>query len=259
MNGKRGMAPLDKWQRFFSVLMLVAILITALAPTPRAGARHKLEQMFYLAEEDYNTPFIGSYFWIHSLPFESKSFAGFAGYEQHSAHFALNPVHGIARITKFAGELVEIADLKFLAREEPGATTPSPKIYLSEDFWREAAGGSLDILGREILLDGQTVRVAGIIHENSGYFAGTEIWLPMRVSDPSARTESLRIVGRLREGVTWKDAQKELSRLARAQSNDLRYLLHCKLIPANEPIVFMTHDSQIEIVSRRAPVRQKGS
>ena len=236
-------------QRWFSVLVLVAILITAIAPTPRTGASHQSSQMFYLAEEDYNTPFIGSYLWMRALPIESKSFAGFAGYEQTSAHLALGSLDRIVHITRFAGDLLEVADLKFLAREESSLNSGTHKVYLSERFWRRFTGGDLDILGREIMLDGKPFRVAGVLYDDGGYFAGTEVWAPMRLSEPAARAESLRIFGRLREGVSWKEAQKELTRLARGQPNPLRHLIHCKLIPATEPIIFMDRDGQLELVA----------
>ena len=253
------MTPWDKWQRSLTVLMLVAILITAAAPTPRCGTGRVTEPMFYLAEEDYNTPFMGSYLWLRALPFQSESFAGFAGYEQYGGHYSLGERQGLAHVVQFAGDLVGVAGLEFLAREDPRKASPGPRVYLSETFWRQATGGSFDILGQQLTLDGQTCRVAGILRETTGYFAGTEIWAPLRVTEQAARTESLRIVGRMRAGATWKEAQRELTRLARRQPAPLNQLGSCKMIPASGPITFVRRETEFEIVSRHARVWEKDS
>ena len=234
------MTPLDKRQQLFSVLVLVAILVTAAVPSHRTGRTPGEQKIFYLAEQDYNTPLIQSYSAIRSFPLESKAFSGFAGFEQHAGQFNLEKFRGLAQVTSFAGRLLDLADIHLLVRDTSPSDPNAQKVYLSESFWREFADASLGILGQEIFLDGRRVKVAGITYDPDGFFAGTEIWVPMRPSASGANTESLRILGRVADGVTWKEAQKELDRLVRQAARKSDELRSCKMIPAAEPITFVS-------------------
>jgi len=86
---------------------------------------------------------------------------------------------------------------------------------LSHGLWQRRFGGSRDILGSAIELDGQRVRVIGVMPR--GFFFPTEhtqLWLTMTMS-PGERTvrtqDTWRVVGRLKPGVALARAQTEMS------------------------------------------------
>lgn len=245
MRNERERSEAERWQRWGALLLLVAILITAAAPSPRAGKGGKADRIFYLAEEDYNTPFIGSYLMVRALPFGSDCFSGFAGYEQHFSRLETPERPVLAQVTRFAGRLLEVAEVQFIARAEPGS---GGRIYISERFWHEQFDAEVEVLGRELTVDGKAYRVAGITREQGGMFGDTDLWIAMSLREPAAQTESLRIVGRLREGVGWHQAEKELARFVRRLGIEQGQPFLWRMIPVSgtlrfesEPPAFVLH------------------
>jgi predicted permease len=109
----------------------------------------------------------------------------------------------------------------------PGEDTLSaqPVAMLSENFWERRFAGDPSVLGRKLTLNGTEVTIVGITPRD---FAGTwltvpDLWVPMVVQARLVyRLESLhdesneccRLYGRLRPGLTPRQAAEELNALA---------------------------------------------
>jgi len=67
---------------------------------------------------------------------------------------------------------------------EDGEAGAAPSALISESAWRRRFGAREDVIGREIRLDGETVRIAGVMPDHFALPAtSTGIWLPLRFSE----------------------------------------------------------------------------
>jgi predicted permease len=90
-----------------------------------------------------------------------------------------------------------------------------PKVaLLSDHLWRSTFHSDPGILNRAITLDGVAYTVLGVMPHGFEYPSAVEIWTPAGIA-PSAYDDFnhtyVRILGRLREGVTLAQAQKTLN------------------------------------------------
>lgn len=108
----------------------------------------------------------------------------------------------------------------FLPQEDQGAV-PSSVAVISHRFWQRRFGLSRAVIGQPMALDGRTYKVIGVLPANFRYagepIAGTatdiDVWLPLSANPltPSARgLRFLKVVGRLRDGVTVARAREEI-------------------------------------------------
>ena len=110
--------------------------------------------------------------------------------------------------------------------EEDRAALSSPVAVISHACWQRRFGADPSVVGRDVLLNGRTFRVVGVMPEG---FAGTEIvytpevWVPMTMQawiEPGNEwlerrsTQNIFAVGRLKDGVSVEQAQASLNRLA---------------------------------------------
>src|ERR687890_94819 len=90
---------------------------------------------------------------------------------------------------------------------------------LSHGFWQRRFGGEPGAVGREVTLDGQAYTVVGVLPAgfNFALLADPEVWTPVAPTpDVAARRYMhwVKVVGRLKEGVTLEAAQAQLSTVA---------------------------------------------
>jgi putative ABC transport system permease protein len=85
----------------------------------------------------------------------------------------------------------------------------SPRVaILSDRFWRERFGGRIDVLGREVLLDGRPATIVGVLPKSD--FA-PDLMLPL-VIDP---------VSRLRDGVSLEQARADMASIGEQLEREL--------------------------------------
>jgi putative ABC transport system permease protein len=103
----------------------------------------------------------------------------------------------------------------FDAREDqPGGDRV---VVLSDGLWKRRFGGDPDITGRRLVLSGNSFTVIGVMPPGFRYpvIPNAEIWAPMQAEPTAGRGNAfLRVVGRLREGVTLAGARAEMSAIA---------------------------------------------
>ena len=91
--------------------------------------------------------------------------------------------------------------------EQPG----SPHVViLSDRFWRERFGGRIEVLGREVLLDGRPATIVGVLPKSD--FA-QDLRLPLVIDDASRDygEHSVVVVARLRDGVSLEQARADMA------------------------------------------------
>jgi putative ABC transport system permease protein len=102
------------------------------------------------------------------------------------------------------------------------------QVLISHRFWHARFGASSDAIGATIVLDGLPSRIIGVIP--AGFQIATvnaAVWEPLTMSKDWETRHSVRggqtwfVVGRLRPGVTFDQAQAEMSAIAR-RLNDRR-------------------------------------
>jgi putative ABC transport system permease protein len=89
-------------------------------------------------------------------------------------------------------------------------------VLLSDGLWQRRFGGSRDVIGRTISLDGRPYTVIGVLPPRVGLASDAELWHPL-APDPASRRDNhmLGVVGRLRPGVTIETASGEMRAIAR--------------------------------------------
>ena len=90
-------------------------------------------------------------------------------------------------------------------------------VILSHGLWERRFAGDRGIVGREIKLNGSSYSVIGVMGKECRFPVATALWTPLALTpqDRSARgNHYLRIVARLKDGVTESQARAELATVA---------------------------------------------
>jgi putative ABC transport system permease protein len=113
--------------------------------------------------------------------------------------------------------------------EEDRKTQPSNVVVLSHGFWQRRLGGSTDVLGQSLNLDGGTYTAIGVLPADFRYpgepLAGSateiSVWFPMSANQIVGSVRSVRylkVAARLRDGVSVAQGREEARRLGAALS-----------------------------------------
>src|SRR5262245_16047185 len=99
-----------------------------------------------------------------------------------------------------------------------------PVAIISDKLWRERFGAARDILERRIVLNDRTCSIVGVMPPGfAGLSFATDLWVPsMMVSLTSTNPKVVQdrgnrwlgAIGRLRDGVSFQQAQDDLTRVA---------------------------------------------
>jgi predicted permease len=99
-------------------------------------------------------------------------------------------------------------------------------IVISHSLWQQRYGGSRDVLGRVVRLDGQPVEIIGVMPAGFEYrplWGETKYWRPLNFTKDQQEWRDFRVFtlfGRLRPGATLVRAAAELAPLAAVQAHD---------------------------------------
>jgi putative ABC transport system permease protein len=98
--------------------------------------------------------------------------------------------------------------------------SPTPReVVLSDGLWRRRFAGDRGVVGREVSLAVERYTVVGVVPRGLEYPVDADVWAPLEIDrsllSPPARTARfLRVVTRLRSGVSVAQPQAELSTIA---------------------------------------------
>ena len=93
-----------------------------------------------------------------------------------------------------------------------------PVAVIGYEVWRDRLGSDPAILGKSIKLGDGFVSVVGVMNEGYAFPVKHDVWVPLRVDrlDRTPRSGSvLPVFGRLAEGASYEDAQKEIDLIGR--------------------------------------------
>jgi putative ABC transport system permease protein len=154
-------------------------------------------------------------------------FEGLGAYDDAEVNFAAadGPPERLAGGYFGSGVLRQLGVRPSLGRgfrdeeERPGA---APTAIIGHDLWQDRFGGSRDVLGRTVRIDGMTRTIVGVMPAGFAFPHHQQVWLPLRI-DPAAsqrgRGPSYDVIGRLKDGVSIEQAQAQLATLvARIES-----------------------------------------
>jgi predicted permease len=117
---------------------------------------------------------------------------------------------------------------------------------LSDDFWRRRFGSDPGIVGHKILIEAKPYTVIAVLPEGfdfsvPGYFANAELWVPsvLRNDEAQRGKDYLRVIGRLKAGVSLAQGQAEMKAIAQGLTTEHPELgaIGIDLIPLREQIV----------------------
>ncbi len=106
-------------------------------------------------------------------------------------------------------------------------TRPSNVVLLSHSFWQRRFGGSPDVAGQALALDGGAYTVIGVLPVGfrypgeplAGAAADIDLWLPLSsnpIVDSDRAVRFLKVIGRLKPGIPPDQAREDLQRVGGA-------------------------------------------
>jgi putative ABC transport system permease protein len=118
-------------------------------------------------------------------------------------------------------EIFAVLGVRPLHGRELARTTGDREVVLTEAFWQRAFGRAPDVLGRSLVLDGNSYAIVGVVPSSSGYPEEADVWVPLAFEE-SALREGMRgaryldAVARVRPGHTVAAAAAEVDAFVRA-------------------------------------------
>src|SRR5215831_15685516 len=223
----------------------------------------KPDQLMYLTAE---APAIGSARNALSVPEYTEfrqmnqSFAAVGAYSTGGAAYTTGEVNVTAgdrplRVSSISvdAQLLKALSIqpeqgRFFSDEETArwtGTLPPPIAILSHELWRTAFGGR-PLVGQKVEIEGRLHEIVGIMPPGADVMDNhTQVWLPLWLHPNMARQRGahvLYVVARLKDGVTAKVAQTELSTFLENWGDRVGTTEH---VPTNRPLHAIDHTLQL--------------
>ena len=128
----------------------------------------------------------------------------------------------------------------FLPEEqEPGKGNV---IILSRGYWQRRFGGDKGVIGQTVHLNGDAVRIVGVMPDYVKFPADVQLWTPWTIgpNTRNARGRFLVTVARLKPGITFAQAQADMDLVStntRAELKDFDVNWGVTVVPLSEQIV----------------------
>ena len=93
-------------------------------------------------------------------------------------------------------------------------------------LWQRRFGGRRDVIGTTVQINGNDVTVVGVLPKDFAFFEPAAVWMPIRFdnSDRTAGGRYLRVLARLKPGVSWEQADLEMRAIARRRAIEMPQL-----------------------------------
>src|SRR5437899_8849166 len=117
-------------------------------------------------------------------------------------------------------EVAPILGRNFLEPEEH--TGNDHVALLTHSFWKERLGADPGWIGRALTINGQPFVVVGILPANFRYvlMPSAQIFIPLNLEKTSRGENFMSVIGRIKPGVSLRQAQSEMESIARALEKD---------------------------------------
>ncbi len=211
-----------------AILSLVCAVFQAGLPFPDAGRLVHVYQTESGAAEYSSLSYVDyRYYREHT-----RSFSSLAAHYTAPLHFVSGNesaaiLGSVASPNYFATLGLQPVRGRFFSGDEDRVPGHDPVVVLGYRFWQSRFGGSPDVIGREIRLNGATFTVVGVAPpELVGVEFGrvqVSLWIPASMFRVGYKycdglapgCNMVRLIGRLAPGVRVAEAQTELTTLAR--------------------------------------------
>jgi predicted permease len=92
-----------------------------------------------------------------------------------------------------------------------------PAVLVSDGYWRQHLGSPRDLSQSHLKIDDSVFSVIGVLPAGFRFPADVDLWLPAGLDgdNPSRTSHNYSAVGRLRDGVTVEQANRDISAIAR--------------------------------------------
>ncbi|HWG37228.1 MAG TPA: ABC transporter permease [Terriglobales bacterium] len=204
-----------------AIFSIVQGVLLAPLPYPQPGRLMVLHE----STHDFTTGSV-SYPNLEDWRRMQSSFTSLAGYRGDD--FILSGVGHSQQPEHLKGETVSADFFKILGTpllDGPGfsaaedRTNGAPQVVLSYAFWQRRFGGNRQLVGETIPLNGQSALVVGILprdfwfYDQADAFTMLGQWMPILLHN-RGNHPGMRVVGRLRDGVTIEQARGNMSAIA---------------------------------------------
>jgi predicted permease len=150
---------------------------------------------------------------------QSTVFTELAAYRGWTAHLS-----GTETAERLLGYRVSAGYFEVLGSEMElglplgsGAAEDERSVVLSHGLWQRRFGGDPQVVGTTVTLNGEAYVVRGVVRQRHEFPAQAEVWAPLALTGTETQNRLARhmdVLGRLRPGVTVKEAQAEMSTIA---------------------------------------------
>src|SRR5216684_4035730 len=113
-------------------------------------------------------------------------------------------------------EVAPILGRNFVEQEE--RTGHDRVAVITHSFWKERLGGDAGCVGRTLTLNGHPFVIVGILPANFRYvlMGDAQIFIPLNLGKTSRGENFMSVIGRIKPGVSLRQAQSEMDSIARA-------------------------------------------
>jgi hypothetical protein len=121
------------------------------------------------------------------------------------------------RVSSATFTLIGAAATRGRVLNDADARADAPAVALiAHDVWQARYAGDPAIVGRVIRIDGEPHTVIGVMPAGFGFPVNEEVWLPLRIAASAQPEEggTLRVFGRLRDGISIEQARTEMATIA---------------------------------------------
>ncbi|AEI67158.1 putative permease [Corallococcus macrosporus] len=145
------------------------------------------------------------------------SFQGLEGLSIRDITLAADGELERVRAGRATAGLFSLLGVRPLLGQDFRADLDGTGLILSHALWQRRFGGRPDVVGQTVMVDEQLHTVVGVLPPGFRFAPDVEAWKPLALSaEESAGGVWLRVVGRLRDGVSAEQARTELSSLGAA-------------------------------------------
>ncbi|HEY6403712.1 MAG TPA: ABC transporter permease, partial [Blastocatellia bacterium] len=167
----------------------------------------------------------------------NQSFTGvIAGANVGRARLLVNEPGGVAESVeqqRVSGNFFSVLGVnavvgRTLSEADDNQANGQPGAVISYEYWRRRFGSDPQVVGRQITVNNTALTIIGVAPPGFfGFVVGSkpELWWPIKaVNDPNLSREGswwIRVIGRLRPGISMAQAQAEMETIFQRQINDV--------------------------------------
>jgi putative ABC transport system permease protein len=127
-------------------------------------------------------------------------------------------------------------------------------VLVSHRFWQRNLGGSATVLGQTLTLDTRVFTIIGVMPPEMQYPTDAELWVARETGETfrSRTAHNFQVIGRLADGVTLEQAQRDVSEIARQlkrEHGDETSMTDAALVRLQQQIVGNTESTLLMLLA----------